>query len=439
MAKFLVGSTALTGHIAPLAPIVRELTRRGHEVLWYTGSVYQHTVEDAGATYLPMRFAADDSFIPVNERFPQRARLTGIASLLFDIRNLFAAESVGHFLDLEDIASKYPVDAIVTDTGFLAGGWLSEHSGLPWAAFNPFAVNISGENIPPFGLGIVPPRTRFERIRYALEQSTRWKDLYQDTTALVDRLRQRVGLPETGQVFWDRSLSPYLYMQGSIKGLEYERDDLPRQFHFIGPTVSQADQSTFTPPPWWGDLRQYGRTILVTQGTLSTNPEQLLLPTIRALTRRNALVIATTGGAPVDELAQFGLPRNCRVAEFLPFHHVLPHIDVMVTNGGYNGVQLALSHGIPLVVAGATEDKLEVNARIRWTGAGIDLGTATPKREAIGNAVLSILTDNQYLQRARALSREFRAHDGAVTGADLLEQLARTGQPVFSVPHTDSS
>ena len=36
----------------------------------------------------------------------------------------------------------------------------------------------------------------------------------------------------------------------------------------------------------------------------------------------------------------------------------------MLTNGGYGGVQYALAHGVPLVVAGDTEDKPEVAARV---------------------------------------------------------------------------
>ena len=432
MARFLVGSTALTGHIVPLAPIVAELTDRGHQVLWYTGIHFQERVERAGATFVPTRFAADDSHIPVNDRLPNRSRWTGIDSLLFDIRFLFAAESAGHFLDLQDIASKNRIDAVLTDTGFLGGGWLYEAGGPPWAAFNPFAVNLSGEKIPPFGLGVAPPQTRLDHLRFAINQSTSWKHLYRDTTAYVDQLRQRVGLPETGQIFWDRSLSPYLYMQGSIRGLEYERDDLPPQFHYIGPTVSQAIESPFEPPAWWTDTRNYARTILVTQGTLSTDPHQLLLPTIRALASRNCLVIATTGGAPVEELTQLRLPGNCRVVEYIPFEHVLPHVDLMITNGGYNGVQLALSHGVPLVVAGATEDKLEINARIRRSGAGVDLGTSSPGPDSIRKAVMSILAENSYRQRAGELSREFRRHNGAATGADLLEALARSRRPILS-------
>jgi hypothetical protein len=53
---------------------------------------------------------------------------------------------------------------------------------------------------------------------------------------------------------------------------------------------------------------------------------------------------------------------------------------VMVTNGGYGGVQMALSYGVPLVVAGASEDKPEVGARVAWSGAGLNLKTGKPSR-----------------------------------------------------------
>lgn len=432
MARILVGSTALLGHIAPLAPIVGELVNRGHDVRWYTGSHFRERVEATGARYLPMRFADDQSGVPVNELFPERGALTGIRSLLFDIRHLFAAETVGHLLDLQEILRSYPADVVLADTGFLAAGWLHELGGPPWAALNPFAINLSGRNIPPFGLGSPPAATQFGRFRVGAQQLLGNRLLYRGTTQYVDRMRQRVGLPATSHVFWDRALSPFLYMQGSVRGLEYPRDDLPPQFHFIGPSLARTSQATFAPPEWWDDLASDKPVVLITQGTLSTNPEQLILPALRALAGEDALVIATIGGAPVETATADGIPSNARVASFIPFDLLLPHVDVMITNGGYNGVQLALSHGVPLVVAGETEDKLEVNARVSWTGVGIDLLTATPSPDALRSVARTILTDGAFRERAERIAIEFQEHDGAITGADLLEQLARTGSPVIN-------
>ena len=50
----------------------------------------------------------------------------------------------------------------------------------------------------------------------------------------------------------------------------------------------------------------------------------------------------------------------------------------MVTNGGYGGVQFALAHGVPLVVAGDHEDKPETAARVAGSGVGRNLKTGRP-------------------------------------------------------------
>jgi MGT family glycosyltransferase len=432
MARFLVGSTALLGHIVPLAPIVTELVRRGHDVRWYTGAYYRDRVEAAGATYVPMRFARDESHLSVSDRFPERCKYTGIHSLLFDIRYLFTEQVAEKIQDLQAALDDFPADVVFSDAAFPAAAWLHELGGPRWAVLNQFAINFSGQDMPPFGLGSPPAASQFGRVRVKIQQALGSRYLYGRTTAYLDQLRAELGLPPTGEIFWDRMLSPYLYMQGSIRGLEYPRRDLPAQFHFIGPSLSQAEPPPFDPPEWWDELTSGRPAVLVTQGTISNNPEQLLLPAIRGLADEDSLTIATTGGGPMDQLTCQALPSNARVASFIPYDQLLPRINAMVTNGGYNGVQMALSHGVPLVVAGATEDKLEVNARIAWTGVGVDLATSSPEPELIRNVVRAVLDDPGFRERAQRMAVEFGEHDGPTAGASLLEELARTGKPVIA-------
>ena len=85
------------------------------------------------------------------------------------------------------------------------------------------------------------------------------------------------------------------------------------------------------------------------------------------------------------------LPANVRAAPFIPFERLLPHVDVMVTNGGYGGTQATLAHGVPLVMAGNTDDKMEVAARVAWSGAGINLRTRRPSPAALRRAVQKVL------------------------------------------------
>jgi UDP:flavonoid glycosyltransferase YjiC (YdhE family) len=102
----------------------------------------------------------------------------------------------------------------------------------------------------------------------------------------------------------------------------------------------------------------------------------------------------------------------------------------MITNGGYGGVQMALAQGVPLAVAGTTEDKPEVAARVAWSGAGINLKTAAPTPAQVRDAVRALLGDPRYRGRARALQAEHARYDAVARGVDLLERLIATGRPV---------
>jgi UDP:flavonoid glycosyltransferase YjiC (YdhE family) len=88
----------------------------------------------------------------------------------------------------------------------------------------------------------------------------------------------------------------------------------------------------------------------------------------------DVLVVVTTGGRSLDAIPG-SVPSNVRLATYLPFEWLLPKVDVLVTYGGYGSVNQALSFGVPLVTAGLTEYKADVNVRVAWSGVGINLAT----------------------------------------------------------------
>jgi UDP:flavonoid glycosyltransferase YjiC (YdhE family) len=168
---------------------------------------------------------------------------------------------------------------------------------------------------------------------------------------------------------------------------------------------------TFELPEWWPELDDTSRpVVLVTQGTLDTmNLDRLIGPTVRGLSGDNVLVVAVTGGPAVARIGS--LPPNVRAATFLPFDLLMPKVSAMVTNGGFGGVHYALGDDVPLVVAGDTEDKSEIAARVEWTGAGVNLRTGTPTPERIRDAVLTVLSHGSYRARAEAIGADIRRSD----------------------------
>jgi UDP:flavonoid glycosyltransferase YjiC (YdhE family) len=144
--------------------------------------------------------------------------------------------------------------------------------------------------------------------------------------------------------------------------------------------------------------------IHVTQGTIDNHDLSMLIaPTLTALADEDVLVVATTGGRPISEIP-VALPDNALAAEFIPYRLLLPKVDVMVTNGGYGGVQFALAHGVPLVVAGEHEDKPEIAARVAWSGIGQNLKTGRPTPARITAAVDDLLRQSAYRDAATKLA-----------------------------------
>jgi UDP:flavonoid glycosyltransferase YjiC (YdhE family) len=99
------------------------------------------------------------------------------------------------------------------------------------------------------------------------------------------------------------------------------------------------------------------------------------------------------------------------------FEWILPKVGVLVTNGGYGGVNQAMSFGVPLVTAGLTQDKADVNARVAWSGVGIDVATNAPTQHALRNAVRTVLDTHRYRLRASLMAKEFQLTD---TRAEIL-------------------
>jgi MGT family glycosyltransferase len=435
VSRILIGTMPFVGHVNPILAVARRLVERGHDVRWYTGSAFREKVTATGARFVAMDNAADFEDEPMKARYPEIERLRGLDRLKHAIKYIFAEGAVDHYHQLRAILDREPADALLADSAFTAASLVYEAGGPPWASFNTLPITLSSRDTAPFGLGIAPSQSPVGRVRNRLLQTLFTRVVFRDTVDYADGVRERLGLPPARKFVFDVGLSPYLFLQGTVPAFEYPRSDLPPQVHFVGPSLPPAG-AHFSAPKWWDDLlaaRRDGRPVVhVTQGTVATDAGQLLVPTLRGLAGEDVLVVATTGGRPEREIGVDPLPANARVAPFIPHAVLLPFVDVMVTNGGYNGVQVALANGVPLVAAGMSEDKPEVCARVAWAGVGVNLRTSTPSAPRVRQAVRRVLGDARYRARARAMAAEMAGYDAPGRAAELVERLAATGRPVLN-------
>lgn len=405
----------------PLLPIARELLRRGHDVRWYTGRKYAARVAATGAEVLPFVHARDFDDADFGATFPGRDRRRGLRQLQYDVRRIFVGGIEGHLHDLRAIGRGWTADAVLADQTLVAAHLHAEVGGPPCALLGVLPLGIQSRDTAPFGLGLPPSATFGGQLRnralHWFTQQVVFGAASRDLAAACGRMGVRsrpFALP----------ISPHLMLQPTVAAFEYPQRDLPRTLHFIGP-IPPLPPAEGGRPAWWPEVLESQRpVVLVTQGTLATDPRELIWPALRALAQEDVVVIVAGAGG-LD-----GLPANARAAAFVPFAALLPHVSVYVTNGGYGGVQSALAHGVPVVAAGGSEDKTEVAGRVAHAGVGLNLRTARPTPQRVRRAVLEVLGDSPQRRRAQALGAEMRRHDAPNEAATLVEQLARTGQAV---------
>jgi UDP:flavonoid glycosyltransferase YjiC (YdhE family) len=100
-------------------------------------------------------------------------------------------------------------------------------------------------------------------------------------------------------------------------------------------------------------------------------------------------------------------------------------VDVFITNGGYGAANHAFSLGVPIVVAGDSEDKDYVAARVGWTRAGINLKTRNATAEQVRDAVRTILTDTHYRHEAQRLRTNFSRYDALAEIGRMVDAMLR--------------
>lgn len=420
--RVLIAVVPLSGHAAPVTGLAAELVARGHDVRVRCGSRHLAVFEAAGARATPWSAGAD------YDEQDLAAGLPGVAGsparrMVAMVRDGFIGTAPEQVRDLRADLDREPADVLLADSMCFGGHLTAQLTGLPWATINVLPFNqVDGG--PPPGLTVPPARGA----------AGRWRDLalwagYRVLTApfrrAYGRVRREVGLPSDHGPYGSDLLSPWLVLATGCPLLAEAEGRLVPQAHYVGvlPPIgvarAPAERLTLDRP-----------LVVVTQGTLDTDPDELLRPSLAGLADLDVEVLATTGRRGATDLGIAST--RARVADVVDFPTVLPQTSVLVSNGGWGGVLAALAAGVPLVVAPSTAaDKPYIARRIARAGVGINLRTRTPRARAVKEAVQRVLADPGYAERAALVAADLAARGGVTRAAELVEELGATRSPVL--------
>ena len=262
----------------------------------------------------------------------------------------------------------------------------------------------------PHFAGLPPATTPAQREEYAAISREHERTVNQPVARRLNRLLEDLDIGPLSMTLFDSVVAlADAYLQLTVPSFEFPRSDPS-----IGAVHRRpSDPSKSSSAPVLG--ARAGRLAQGCPGHPGNGANHdfglLIAPTLAALANEpDLLVVVTAGGRSIDDIPG-PIPGNARLASYLPFEWVLPKVDVLVTNGGYGSVNQALSFGIPLVTAGLTEDKADVNVRVAWSGVGINLATNEPTPQALREAIRTVLDKPKYRWRASSMANEFARID----------------------------
>ncbi len=408
--SYLLAASPIHGHVGPVLRVGSHLVAQGHRVTMLTGSRFADAVTAAGMRHVALTGRADFDDREPASYLPDRDRYSGVRQAQYDIRTIFVETIPDQVRHVDEIVEDLAPDAVLADNAFAGVLPMVRRGGPrpPVLALGVTPLTQSSAVLGPTGLGLPPARNVLARARYRAMGAVARRVLFRPTQQSARRAFAAAGA-DLDFFVMDASRQVDRFLQLGPPGLEYERPDLARNTRIVG-VLPDEPAETIDLPEWWEELDAGRPVVHVTQGTIDNQDfGRLVRPTLEALAGDDVTVVVTAGGRDPEEVGP--PPRNARVARYLPYETFLPRVDVAVTNGGFGGVQSMLAAGVPLVVAGGTEDKPEVAARVAHSGAGIDLRTGTPTPGEVAAAVRRVLDDDAFRTHAQRLQKAAGAID----------------------------
>lgn len=380
------------GHTNPTLGVVRELTQRGHEVLYYSYEPFRAKIEAAGATFIACD--AFDAELRLTEK--EAARLG--SDLALSTRVLVETTLSLDKMVCEEMQRLKP-DCIVADSMAVWGKAVARKLGIPFVsstttfAFNQHSAKLMKQSASQL-LGMVFSLPKINR------QIKRLQGAGYSVNSVLDLIQN------------DDKTHTIVYTSPEFQPCAETFSD---KYVFVGPSIRPAMEN----------IEKTGeRLVYISMGTVNNDMLPLYQNCIAALKDTGCQVILSVGEKLSPE--RFGkLPDNIAVYPFVDQIAVLQKADVFLSHCGMNSASESLYHGVPLIMLPKTSEQGAVAARIEQLGAGRMLKKTTP--EAIREAVEAVLHTPSYRENAGRIAEGFYSSSGAKGAADKIESCAREG------------
>ena len=387
MAKYLFVIPPFFGHISPVITVGTRLIEKGHNVRW-TGLT---RIEDKF-------FPTKNSYIHLEtEYIENKDEVERILAMQDQGPNLSVFEAAvlateGTAIPFAKIMikgverqiQKFAPDVLVNDCLALAGGLAAYKHNIPYATTIPVPPNVMGN-----------PDTMPKVVDWHLNK--------------IKDLQHSVGIKTEKNVVHSEKLN-IIFTSKEFAGLK----DVPESAKFVGPVQGLPQTIPFD----WDLLKNSRKPIIyVTIGTLLYDIRKAYFEKIvEAFGCMDVTVIVATNP---DILEQW--PDNFIVRSFVPQTELMKYVDAVVCHGGFNTVNDAIMHELPILITPIAYDHFHTANLITRAGCGKSIKYKRIRIASLQDALSEILTETTFNEAAKRMKQTFLDGGGVDAAVGFLE------------------
>lgn len=371
------------GHTNPTIPVVRELTKMGHEVWYYSFHPFQEKIESSGA-----KFISCDEYLP--ELRPEDEKKVGkdFAALI----EMVADTTINLDQKVCEELQEFQPDCIVADSICFWGKLFAEKLNIRYVcstttfAFNQYTAKL------------MKPGTR-ELIR-SIVGMPRINKKMKLLKVNGYKVKNFISIVQN-----DNETDTIVYTSKEFQPMAETFSD---KYVFVGPSISDSEVES---------VKDERKTIYISLGTVLNKNNGFYKNCMSALKDCNLNVLMSVGEK--TEIADLGeIPPNFQIEHRVDQIKVLKKSDVFLTHCGMNSASESLYYGVPMVLFPQHSEQALVARRVAELGAGIMLQGNQPHH--IKNAVEQVLNKDTYKENANEISASFKIAGGAKRAAEAI-------------------
>lgn len=372
------------GHTNPTLGLVKEMTKAGHEVVYFSFEQFREKIEQVGATFVPCD--AYDLEIKDEDAADRVGKDVAFATEVL----------VNSTLALDDMVAKkvseIKPDLIVSDSVAYWGKLMAMKYNIPYvSSTTTFAFNKHSSRYMKQGIG------QLFKMLFSMPKINKQ----------IAKLREK-GYPVKNLLEIlsnDNDTNTIVYTSKEFQPCAETFSD---KYCFIGPSIR----------PIVNEMKKTAeKTIYISMGTVVKNKE-IYKNCIKVLGNTEYQVIISLG----DNVVTYdNLPENIEVYTSVDQMAVLSIADVFLTHCGMNSTSEALYYEVPLVMFPQTSEQGAVAKRVEEVGAGKMLTSADEK--ILMDTIETVLSDPEYKRNAKKISDGFKKCGGAKAAKEYLEKI----------------